>query len=61
MRMSYLLPNGPEIGTFSDSMFAKWFANFDENVLRPLLIFNYGDSKESLKEDLIELSIQEDK
>jgi hypothetical protein len=40
--MSYLLPEGPgEKGGFSDSKFAKWFVQFDENKLRPFLIRNY--------------------
>jgi hypothetical protein len=40
--MSYLLPDGPEEGGFSDSRFAKWFVEFDEHKLRPFLIRNYS-------------------
>jgi hypothetical protein len=40
--MSYLLPDGPESGGFSDSRFAKWFVEFDEHKLRPFLIRNYS-------------------
>ena len=39
---SYLLPEGPKHGSFSDGCFAKWFVNFDEKRLRPLLIRNYS-------------------
>lgn len=40
-KLSYLLPNGPQKGGFSDSKFASWFAEFDEKKLRPFLIRNY--------------------
>lgn len=39
--MSYLLPDGPLKGGFSDGKFARWFVNFDEKKLRPFLIRNY--------------------
>ena len=39
--MSYLLPEGPEKGGFSDGKFARWFVEFDEQKLRPILIRNY--------------------
>ena len=40
--MSYLLPEGPKHGSFSDGWFAKWFVNLDEKRLRPFLIRNYS-------------------
>ena len=40
---TYLLGAGnPDAkGGFENSAFAKWFANFDEEKLRPFLIRNY--------------------
>jgi Sodium/hydrogen exchanger family len=40
-RLTYLLGRGEEKGGFPNSRFAKWFANFDENSIRPFLIRNY--------------------
>lgn len=39
--MTYLLPSGPKEGGFSNSAFARWFVDFDENKLRPFLIKDY--------------------
>lgn len=40
-RKTYLLGEGNDQGGFANSAFANWFANFDENTLRPFLIRNY--------------------
>ena len=40
-RKTYLLGAGGEEGGFPNSRFAKWFAEFDENKIRPFLIRNY--------------------
>lgn len=40
-RATYLLGKGGEQGGFPNSAFAKWFAEFDENWIRPFLIRNY--------------------
>lgn len=47
---SYLLPDGPEPGSWADSWFVKWFAKFDETKLRPFLIRDY-DVMIALMED----------
>jgi hypothetical protein len=40
-RATYLLGRGGEQGGFPNSAFANWFAEFDENKIRPFLIRNY--------------------
>ena len=57
--MSYLLPNGPEEGGFSDSCFAKWFVEFDEHKLRPFLIRNYSFEVVLLQDALQEMITKE--
>lgn len=54
-RATYLLPNGPEPGSFTDSRFVKWFVNFDENKLRPFLIRNYTFENMVLQEAINEM------
>ena len=39
--ITYLMPNGAIPGSWADSKFVKWFAEFDEAKLRPFLIRNY--------------------
>ena len=41
-RPSYLLGTGPSPASWVNSSFVKWFIQFDENKLRPLLIRNYN-------------------
>ena len=38
----YMMPNGPEEGSWADSRIVRWFAEFDEKKLRPFLIRNYN-------------------
>lgn len=40
-RRTYLLGDEKEPGSFPNSAFAKWFAQFDEHSIRPFLIRNY--------------------
>jgi len=57
--MSYLLPDGPEKGGFSNSKFANWFVKFDEQKLRPFLIRNYTIENVILQDVLNDLISKE--
>jgi len=59
-----LLPTGFNIqpSSWVDSAFVKWFINFDENVLRPFLIYKYSYSKvmqEDKFEDMVKSQIKQ--
>ena len=40
--MSYLIHEEPAEGSWIDSRLVRWFADFDENKLRPFFIRNYN-------------------
>ena len=54
-KMSYLMPDGPEPGSWADSRFVRWFADFDEHKLRPFFIRNYNVATAMLEDEYQEL------
>lgn len=44
-KLSYLLPTSGEPVSFADSKFVNWFVKFDEETLRPFLIYKYSIDK----------------
>ena len=55
-RPSYLLTIGTQPNSWVDSAFVKWFAKFDEEKIRPFLIYKYNLDKvmaEDRYEDLV--------
>lgn len=54
-KMSYLMPEAPEPGSWADSRFVNWFATFDEEKLRPFFIRNYNVVTALLEDEYQEL------
>lgn len=54
-KMSYLLPEAPEPGSWADSRFVNWFALFDEEKLRPFFIRNYNVATAIMEDQYQEL------